>query len=363
MDYRELLEGLTGFVEKLQDEESREIFNARFDFCIHRDVDGLERRLIEGASRRGRTGVQYALEKYFQDNPGRRGTPFVLFGAGKAGRRSLRALRFLGLEAAGYVDNGHTALKTVEGLEVAAPERLLDEWKEYTVLITVMEPKMQDEIHAQLRDMGIREEQILKRREGCIWVDYGKQYFDLEAMQPDPDGEIFVDAGCFDGWTSANAAAWTGGKLLKVYAFEPDRNSIAVCQKRLEQTGCEFELYNAATWSEKTTLAFNINDDFGYASNVDDAGKDFVSADSIDRVLNGRPATYIKLDVEGSELETLRGAVNTIKRYRPKLAISLYHKAEDVIDLPLFIESLGMDYKYYIRHYQTRWCETTLYAL
>lgn len=117
-----------------------------------------------------------------------------------------------------------------------------------------------------------------------------------------------------------------------------------------------------ATWSGKTTLTFNVNSDFGYASSVDANGKEVVCADSIDNILAGRPATYIKLDVEGSELETLKGAVNTIKKYRPKMAVSLYHRAEDIIVLPLFIESLGMDYRYYIRHYQTRWCETTLYA-
>ena len=88
----------------------------------------------------------------------------------------------------------------------------------------------------------------------------------------------------------------------------------------------------------------------------------YVNADSIDNVLKERPATYIKLDVEGSELETLKGATNTIQKYRPKLAISLYHKPEDIVTLPLYIESLGMDYKYYMRHYQTRWCETILYA-
>lgn len=112
----------------------------------------------------------------------------------------------------------------------------------------------------------------------------------------------------------------------------------------------------------KTTLTFNVNSDFGYASSVDANGKEVVCADSIDNILAGRPATYIKLDVEGSELETLKGAVNTIKKYRPKMAVSLYHRPEDIIVLPLFIESLGMDYRYYIRHYQTRWCETTLYA-
>ena len=363
MDYKEYLEGIKRFTDKLQDEESREIFEARFDFCIHRDLDELERRLINGAAKRGRTGRAYVLNRFFQENPNRREAPFVIFGAGGSGRATIRSLRFLGIRVAGCVDNNYASLETAEGLTEASPERLLSDWEDSTVLISVADQKMKADICGQLKDMGIPSDRILNIREDYIWADYGKQYFDLDALGADPDGEIFVDAGCFNGETGASAAAWAGGKLLKIYAFEADKNSIDACQKRLEQTGCEFELYHMATWSGKTTLTFNINSDFGYASSVDAGGRESVSADSIDNILAGRPVTYIKLDVEGSELETLKGAVNTIKKYRPKMAVSLYHKAEDIIDLPLFIESLDIDYKYYIRHYQTRWCETTLYAL
>lgn len=363
MNYKEYIEGIKSFTDKLQDDESREIFEARFDFCIHRDLDVLERKLINAAVRRGRNGGAYVLDVFFRENPNRREAPFVIFGAGRAGRASIRSLKFLGIEVAGCVDNNYASLKTAEELAVDSPERLMSDWKNCTILISVAAQKMKDDIYSQLKDMGIPSDRILNIREDYIWADYGKQYFDLDALRVDSEGEIFVDAGCFDGETGRGAATWAGGKLLKIYAFEADRNSIDACRNRLEQTGCEFELYPMAVWSSKTTLTFNVNNDFGYASSVDAAGKEFVSADSIDNILAGRPATYIKLDVEGSELETLKGAVNTIKKYRPKMAISLYHKAEDIIDLPLFIESLGMDYKYYIRHYQTRWCETTLYAL
>ena len=71
----------------------------------------------------------------------------------------------------------------------------------------------------------------------------------------------------------------------------------------------------------------------------------------------------IKYDVEGSELEALKGSINTILTYRPKLAISIYHKPEDVIDIPVFLEGLDLGYRYYLRQYQTRMEETTLYAI
>lgn len=77
----------------------------------------------------------------------------------------------------------------------------------------------------------------------------------------------------------------------------------------------------------------------------------------------GRPVTYTKLDVEGSELRALKGAINTIKTYKPKMAISIYHKPEDILEIPIFLESLDMGYKYYIRYYQTRKEETILYVL
>lgn len=211
MIYKEYLEGIKRFTDKLQDEESREIFEARLDFCIHRDLDVLERKLINGAAKWGRKGESYVLNWFFREKPDRREAPFVIFGGGRSGRATIRSLRFLGIQVVGCVDNNYASLKAAEGLEVSSPQRLLRDWESSTILISVADQNIKADIYGQLKDMGIPEERILNIREDYIWADYGKQYFDLDALWPDPAGEIFVDAGCFDGETGRGAAAWAGG--------------------------------------------------------------------------------------------------------------------------------------------------------
>ena len=71
----------------------------------------------------------------------------------------------------------------------------------------------------------------------------------------------------------------------------------------------------------------------------------------------------IKADVEGSELALLEGALATIKRCRPSLAISIYHKPADFYELPLWIHNLNLGYKLYMRHYHPVFSDTVCYAL
>ena len=66
---------------------------------------------------------------------------------------------------------------------------------------------------------------------------------------------------------------------------------------------------------------------------------------------------------EGAELEALKGAAKTIKKYKPKLAVCLYHKVPDIIKLPLFVLNLIPDYKLYIRHWTNGRTETVLLAI
>ncbi len=88
-----------------------------------------------------------------------------------------------------------------------------------------------------------------------------------------------------------------------------------------------------------------------------------IEVTSIDKVLQGKEATFIKMDIEGSELAALQGAKETIQKYRPKLAISLYHKPEDMLEIPNYILNIVPDYKLYLRHYATNLWETVLYAI
>ena len=69
------------------------------------------------------------------------------------------------------------------------------------------------------------------------------------------------------------------------------------------------------------------------------------------------------MDIEGAELESLQGARKTIRRDRPKLAVCIYHKPEDMIEIPLYIKELVPEYKLYIRHHSNSGTETVLYAV
>lgn len=98
------------------------------------------------------------------------------------------------------------------------------------------------------------------------------------------------------------------------------------------------------------------------SAKVASEGNDRIEVVSLDSYIKEK-VTFIKMDIEGAELEALKGCQNTIKKYRPKLAISVYHKKEDIIEIPGYIMSLVPDYHFYLRHYSSGFAETVLYAL
>ena len=69
------------------------------------------------------------------------------------------------------------------------------------------------------------------------------------------------------------------------------------------------------------------------------------------------------MDIEGSEMEALKGAAAVIRQSHPKLAISVYHKPEVIVVIPNYLLKLYQDYKFYIRHYSLSWFDTVLYAI
>ena len=202
------------------------------------------------------------------------------------------------------------------------------------------------------------------------FIDEVEQYFGPSFIKFQQD-EVFVDAGCYDFDNSLAISKHCDH--VKVYAFEPDPENYRRCLERSENRDknriTDVKLFPCGTWSEKTTLYFNSAGDAASHicisnNGVKDIGNSAVPVMRIDDVVeSGDRVTMIKMDVEGAELESLKGAKKTIQRDKPKLAICIYHKPEDMWEIPLYIKELVPEYRLYIRHHHIRAGETVLYAV
>ena len=161
-----------------------------------------------------------------------------------------------------------------------------------------------------------------------------------------------------------------GGGYKRIYAWEPDEANMATMKKKLNKLH-DIVYVPCGMWDKKTELVFLTNG--GTDARIPDAnsqvtvGTDLdvatrIAVDSIDDVCAEDKVTFIKMDIEGSELAALRGAVNVIKRDRPRLAICVYHKLEDIYEIPFWIKETVPEYKLYIRHHTLTENETVLYA-
>lgn len=187
-----------------------------------------------------------------------------------------------------------------------------------------------------------------------------EQYFPKDIIKLS-EKEFFVDGGAYTGDTLLTFTRLTGGRCAGCAAFEPDPATAEKLQATVHKRGLRgVTVHNKGLWSAPATLPFAVWHGTS-ASAVSGAGEVSVEAETIDRAAPA--ATFIKLDVEGAELEALKGAAATIKRNRPKLAVCVYHKPGDLFEIPLFIRSLVPEYRFYLRQHQPVACETVLYAV
>lgn len=159
------------------------------------------------------------------------------------------------------------------------------------------------------------------------------------------DEEKIADLGAYDGDTIREFLAYTNGKYSKIYAFEPDGKNFKKLQSKTASLD-NIKLFNAAAWSENTTLTFAKK--AGRNSRKSDSGET-VQALALDSVSDD--ITFIKMDIEGSEEQALRGTENIIKKCKPKLYICAYHRNSDAFLLPKLIRSFVPEYKIYYRHH------------
>lgn len=256
-----------------------------------------------------------------------------------------------------FCDNDKNKIgKIIDGIPVISSNELYPDFKEYLVILT-SKPCF-PEMYKQLTELNFPRENIVRPRLGLIAAINPAQYFDV--FEPD-ENEIFVDVGAYNGDTVKDFMEWTNGNYKKIYSLEPMESLFESIEKRCRTEKWENTiLSNTAAWNRSEKLCFLDDDSASRA--VEGKTAIEVQGETIDHIVGDEKVTFIKMDVEGSELEALEGAKNTIQRNRPKLAISIYHKCEDIIDLPLKILELVPEYHFYLRHYSTNMWKTVLYA-
>lgn len=158
--------------------------------------------------------------------------------------------------------------------------------------------------------------------------------------------EIYMDLGAYTGDTIREFIG-AAGEYRAIYAVEPDPKTFARLQKNTADLH-DCVLFRLGIHSTYAQMPFAARG--GRNSALAGEGR-LTEMDSVDHLLCGRPVTYIKMDVEGQERAAIAGVAETIRRHRPRMMISAYHRTEDLFALPLQVLAMQPDYKLYLRHY------------
>lgn len=155
------------------------------------------------------------------------------------------------------------------------------------------------------------------------------------------------------------------GKIKCLACFEPDLSNFEELSTYLKENAESISdtiiSFPCGVYNNETELFFASGNQFN--SNLSEEGDVSVQCVSIDHALPRFQPTFISMDIEGAELEALRGAEKTILSSRPDLAICVYHSINHLWDILLFLKNLDLDYEFYLRNYSGFISETVLYAV
>jgi FkbM family methyltransferase len=191
-------------------------------------------------------------------------------------------------------------------------------------------------------------------------------YFTRDSVEIAPrSGDIVLDAGACFGDTALAFSA-TIGSAGKVYSFEPLPRQREIFERNLARNPNlrdRIAIHNYALDSSSGQSLTFIDEGAGARQSATGSVKaetlsidDFVVSRGLPRV------DFIKMDIEGAETPALKGATNTIRRFKPRLAISIYHSLDDLVSIPALIKSILPAYSIYIEHHTIYEGETVLYA-
>lgn len=322
-------------------------------------------------------------------------------------QEGLRRLEREGFVVEAYVDNDSEKWGgNFCGKRIASPSEIESIKDDVCILICTPQPEIIKSLSAQLTELGVRffhideiifrmhRQEILKvfdaleddlsketyenLIEARMMGSYVKKslfcenpYFALPPFRMTYSKEVFVDCGAFVGDTVEEYIWKRDGVFGKIIAFEPDKRNFAAMQNRVIRLLKEWhihendiELYPYAISDEtalKSVESYEKNNGLGSKiaeNNSDGQSCQVVSIDEI----RAEPISFLKADIEGYEYRMLLGASNSIRKWKPRLAICIYHNAIDFYSIPLLVKSLVPEYKIAVRQHSYRLDETVLYA-
>jgi len=347
----------------------------------------------------------------------------VLFGAGNLGRKTLAGLRQIGTEPLAFADNDAQRWGTMEsGLPILSPAeaaRRLGKSAAFIICVwTAGQKHRTRDLRKQLMDLGctttvpfgllfwgypelflphigvdlphkvLADKDAVQQAFACLADDASRaeyvaqlrfrlhfdcdglpepvnhrQYWPTEITRFDPH-EHFVDCGALDGDTIADVLKHGTMGFDHLTAFEPDPANLhrlrAYISALPASVASRIVVHEAAVGARRERLRFNAT---GNAAAAVGAGGIEVQCVTLDAVLAKETPTYIKMDIEGSELDALDGAREVIGRCSPRLAVCVYHRQDHLWRVPLRIRQLGDAYRIYLRPYAQEGFELVCYGI
>lgn len=348
--------------------------------------------------------------------------PIVLFGAGNLGRKTLAGLRKIGIEPIAFADNDARLWNTfVEAVEVLSPdEAARRHGNQATFVITIWRGEAPDpmaERESQLRRLGckyvvtfqplfwkhaevflphyavdlphrVHQQADEVRRASRLWSDDASRseylaqlrwrllgefdalhspvqhtiYFPLE-LCPLTDHEVFVDCGAYDGDSIRSFLDQPKKSFQRIYSFEPDPANFEKLEKEmsLRPERESITLQRAAVGAQTGMVPFSAGGN--EKSSFVGKGNMVVNCVALDEALSGTQPTYIKMDIEGAELDALNGARKIIQLHSPVLAICTYHLQNHLWKIPLLIQSINPNYSFFLRPHLVEGWDLICYAI
>lgn len=244
--------------------------------------------------------------------------------------------------------------------------RLKFHWDEFKQNMKIVDSKRKNNIiHVNEFNypVNILSDEVSSDGMVILFIDEQYAYKDIVGVS---ENDVVIDCGGANGDTAMYFCA-KGAK--DVYIYEFINSSIDKINKHIEVNPTfrsKIHIIEKAVWSISNLRLSYI--DNGNASQV---GKEneypypvkTLSIDNLVEAENIQKVDFIKMDIEGAEVSALEGAKKTIQKYKPKLAISVYHKSDDLITIPTLIKQYNPSYRFFFDYYTNTGAEAVLYAI